>query len=237
MKIGDFFFKYRNFVFPIIIGVILLPVAPPSTVFGSEALEGVEDFVGIVMALVGLVMRGVVIGYAYIKRGGLNKQVYADKLVTEGLFSICRNPLYFGNMLIYSGIFLMHGNFLITLTGIAIFYFIYICIIATEENYLRNKFGADYETYCANTPRWIPQFSKFKEAITDMEFDFKKAILKDYSTIFNTIITLALIQQYEYIAMEGSVSWSDEFLILAIIGASIAAMIGIRKYKKKQKAA
>ena len=68
----------------------------------------------VLIAMSGLAVRGVVIGLAYIKRGGLNKKVYAANLVTEGMFSVCRNPLYVGNMLIYTGEFLMFGNPLVS---------------------------------------------------------------------------------------------------------------------------
>ena len=197
IKIGNFFFKYRNKVFPLIIAALFLIMPPPTSLFESEGLERVKDILACLIAVSGLVIRGTVIGFAYIKRGGRNKQVYADNLVKEGMFSICRNPLYFGNMLIYSGVFLMHGALPVILPGIAIFYFIYICIIAAEEQYLRNKFGAEYDVYEATTNRWIINFTKFRTATSGMYFNYKKVILKDYPTIFTTLLILVIIEEYE----------------------------------------
>ena len=117
-----------------------------------------------------MLLRALVIGFAYIKRGGKNRQVYADNLVTEGMYVLCRNMLYVGNMLIYFGVFLLHGAPSIIIVGTLLFYFIYICIIATEENFLRNKFGEQYENYAAVTPRWFIKIGRFKRATIDMHF-------------------------------------------------------------------
>jgi protein-S-isoprenylcysteine O-methyltransferase Ste14 len=184
ISIGNFLFKYRNFLFPLYILALFLLFSPPANqINGSKSAQLIQDLVAILIALSGLAVRGIVIGLAYIKRGGLNKKVYAANLVTEGMFSVCRNPLYVGNMLIYAGQFLMFGNHPCFAIGVLSFWFIYECIIAAEENYLRNKFGPAYDEYCRDVPRWMPKLSKLGEATTGMKFDWKKVIFKDYSTM------------------------------------------------------
>jgi len=234
IRIGDFFFKYRNKVFPLIIVLLFLTAPPPTTVFGEEGYEVLKDWLMFGVSVAGLVIRGMVIGFAYIKRGGKNKEVYADKLVTEGMFSTCRNPLYFGNMLIYIGIFIEHGDPLIIFTGIPLFYFIYICIIATEENYLRKKFGGQYDDYAAVTNRWVIDFSKFRTATKDMHFNFMKVIIKDYPTIFTTILIFLLIEQYENFAGNEEHSLGYK-LLLMISSLGCFAMMGVVRYMKKKK--
>src|SRR5678815_5444661 len=59
---------------------------------------------GLLIALSGQVLRAVTIGLEYIIRGGRNRQVYAEKLVTGGMFAHCRNPLYVGNFLVLVGL-------------------------------------------------------------------------------------------------------------------------------------
>ncbi len=231
IKIGDFFFKYRNKVFPLIIAILFIISPPPSDLFHSENLETIKDWLAIAISLSGLFVRGLVIGFAYIKRGGKNKEVYADNLVTEGMFTICRNPLYFGNMLIYSGIFLLHGAPLVVFGGIALFYFIYICIIATEEKYLRNKFGKEYDAYATKTNRWIIDFSKFRKATAGMYFNFKKVIIKDYPTIFTTLLIILVVEMYkQYVNEAGSVS--PIFIVLSLV---CLALMGVIRYLKKKK--
>ena len=231
IKIGDFFFKYRNKVFPIMVLSIFAFSIPPHAIFGEHFYEEIKDKLAIFIVFCGLAVRAVVIGYAYIKRGGLNKKVYADTLVTEGIFTICRNPLYFGNILICFGIFIMHGNPWVILVGGMLYLLIYQCIIYAEEDYLRKKFGADYDQYCKTTPRWIPKFLKLKEATTGMRFNINRVIIKDYTTIAVASISLILVEIYEDITLtEQSAEIQNMFTLIAVI---IVAVLAIRFFKKK----
>ncbi len=230
VKIGNFFFKYRNMLFPVTIVLLYILATPPSEILNSVNLEKLKDVIAITIALLGLVVRGVVIGYAYIKRGGVNKKVYADNLVTEGMFSICRNPLYVGNLLIYLGVLLMHGDPLVLILGSVFFLFIYQCIVYAEEAYLLNKFGEGYLAYCADVPRWIPKLSHFHEATQGMEFNFKRVIIKDYTTMANTFIALALTEGYEDISVK---DYESLTLMLFIVAASLIWAATVRYFKKR----
>jgi protein-S-isoprenylcysteine O-methyltransferase Ste14 len=235
IKIGDFLFKYRNHVFPLYILALFLAFMPPSYFLGASTIQTI---VAIVVAFAGLAMRGIVIGLAYIKRGGLNKKVYAENLVTEGMFSLCRNPLYVGNMLIYAGEFLMFGNFTCFIIGTLSFWFIYECIIATEENYLKNKFGDAYKEYCKDVPRWIPKFGRFKSATEGMKFNWKKVVVKDYSTIFSTTVVLIAVKIWDLVANSG---YSQNETAIRNLGIIILLMgvasLGVRVLKKSGKLA
>lgn len=234
IAIGNFLFKYRNFLFPLYILALFLLFRPPVIrINGSESAAHIQELVAVAIAVSGLAVRGIVIGLAYIKRGGLNKKVYAADLVTEGMFSVCRNPLYVGNMLIYAGEFLMFGNHLCFAIGVLSFWFIYECIIAAEENYLRDKFGPAYDEYCRDVPRWLPKLSKIGAAISGMKFDWKKVIYKDYSTMTSTLTILALIQLWKVLVHRGfSQSHIEVYsLISAVVLISLAAFV-VRTIKK-----
>ncbi|MBN8532322.1 MAG: DUF1295 domain-containing protein [Alphaproteobacteria bacterium] len=219
VRIGNFFFRYRNHAFPLVVLALFVLAVPPHEIFHSETLEYAKDFLALLLAFSGLALRALVIGYAYIKRGGLKKKVYAENLVTEGIFRLSRNPLYLGNMLIYSGVFLMHGNPMVMLAGFTFYLFVYQCIILAEEEYLRGKFGDAYDAYCADTPRWWPNPSRFREATEGMRFNLKRVIVKDYSTIANTFVTLTLTEMYEYLALRDI---SAHFGYLCFLGGMIA---------------
>ena len=79
----------------------------PQYPLGREDLNIAFDAAGIVLVLLGQLLRIVTIGYEYIVRGGRNRQVYADDLVQGGMFALSRNPLYFGNVLIAVGLALV----------------------------------------------------------------------------------------------------------------------------------
>lgn len=235
IRIGNFFFKHRNRAFPAIIAFLYLLSAPPQELFGSINAEHAKDVFALLMAVSGLALRALVIGYVYIKRGGLNKKVYAENLVTSGIFGLCRNPLYVGNILIYSGVFLMHGNPLVIALGIGSYLFIYQCIVLAEEAYLENKFEAAYTEYCHDVSRWKIDFSKFREATEGMQFRFKRVILKDYTTIASTIIALVITESYEYLAASPFSAHSSYLTTLIAIGcATVAATLAIRYMKKSR---
>ena len=234
IHIGNFLFRYRNQAFPILILLLFLASPPPGEIWGSTALEGTLDVIAVLMALSGLALRTTVIGYAYIKRGGLNKKVYARNLVTEGMFGICRNPLYVGNLLIYTGVFLKHGNPWVASIGILSFLFMYQCIVYAEEDYLRNKFGGGYEAYCADVSRWLPRFSNFAKAVEGMAFNLNRVIGKDYSTISATLIALVLAEIYEHLAQPAPDQGGTDLLLLAALIALIGLTTGVVRILKKR---
>lgn len=234
IRIGNFLFKWRNKLFPLIILLLFLSSVPPHEYAGNRDLEIYVDYFAILLVVAGLVIRAVVIGYAYIKRGGMAKKVYAADLVTGGMFGVCRNPLYVGNVLIYSGVFTMHGGLFVVLGGIGLYLFIYQCIIYAEENYLEDKFGDAYRAYCKDVPRWIPRLSKFKESTEGMAFNLQRVLVKDYTTIANAIIALALIECYEYLGLH---NWSEThnyiYVLLGLVVVTGLWAGGVRYYKKR----
>ncbi len=85
-------------------------------------------------------------------------------LVVSGAFSYLRNPLYLGNILLYTGIGIMSmALFPYLQIGAFLFFYVqYRLIIGEEEKYLEKTFGEAYETYKKNVPRLIPSFKKFE---------------------------------------------------------------------------
>jgi protein-S-isoprenylcysteine O-methyltransferase Ste14 len=234
LRIGTFLFKYRNQAFPLII-IALFVAAPPSTApWGNPALERPKDIAALLMVLSGLILRTTVIGYAYIRRGGLNKRVYADDLVTEGMFGVCRNPLYVGNMLIYVGLFVFHGNPFVVSAGSALFAFFYQCIVYAEEAFLRDKFGAAYLDYCKDVPRWGLKLSAFAESTKGMSFNLKRVVAKDYSTASSTLIALLATEFYRVAV--GSITEQERAyaIMLALLLGAVLALTGLVSSLKKR---
>lgn len=76
-------------------------------------------------------------------------------ILDRGPFRVSRNPLYVGLIALYLGLALLWPSFwalVLTPVGIAALWW---GAIAPEERYLREKFGADYEAYCARVRRWL----------------------------------------------------------------------------------
>jgi protein-S-isoprenylcysteine O-methyltransferase Ste14 len=234
IKIGDFFFKYRNLLFPmILLGVFLLQ--PPAHEYGgSHAAERIKDWIAVAIVSAGLGLRAAVIGFRYIKRGGLNKKVYAENLVTDGFFAVCRNPLYVGNLLIYFGVLLMHGAPVVILVGMLFFLFVYTAIVAAEEFFLRTHFGEAYAAYCHDVPRWRMHWAKLHGATEGMKFNFLRVLAKDYTAIANAVVSilgLELWEEYNTHRVTGeSVQWP---LFLAVLLFFIGWLTCVRIAKKR----
>jgi len=66
---GNFFFWFRSFLIPItcVLGLFL---TQPALFGGDPRLDRIAIAIGIVTALAGQAIRLLVIGFAYIKRGG-----------------------------------------------------------------------------------------------------------------------------------------------------------------------
>jgi protein-S-isoprenylcysteine O-methyltransferase Ste14 len=78
-----------------------------------------------------------------------------SKLVTKGVFSVSRNPLYLGGICILGGIALalnLPWVFALLLPALVACHYV---LIAPEERYLVAKFGEEYHLYTATVHRWI----------------------------------------------------------------------------------
>src|SRR6187551_1383439 len=115
VKIGNFLFHYRNMLFPLFYLMLFIP-SPP--LFQSIWVAFVA---GVLIASAGQALRVVTVGLVYIIRGGKNRQIYAEGLVTDGLFSHCRNPLYVGNILIIVGLGVASNSLLFAAVMIPLF--------------------------------------------------------------------------------------------------------------------
>ncbi|MEP9411472.1 MAG: isoprenylcysteine carboxylmethyltransferase family protein [Candidatus Brocadia sp.] len=233
VKIGNFLFRYRNAFFPLVFALLLFEGTWP--VCDSKVVEMWEIVIGVTIALSGQILRALTIGLAYIKRGGKKKQVYAERLVQNGIFAHCRNPLYFGNILILLGVGIAGNSLLFILFGIPFLLFAYLAIICAEENYLGKKFGQEFKDYCERVNRIIPNLSGMGNTIKGMEFNWKRLIIKEYATPFAWITGLTLlIMKDTYLDYGYEVSkytlWS-----LAILSLLVTFAFFVAWYLKKSK--
>ena len=227
IQIGNFFFKYRNLLFILLYGLLFLPSPELFTenIFHAE-YKSWPLIIGLFVTVLGQAIRGATIGLAYIVRGGKDKKVYAEHLVSTGIFSHCRNPLYVGNILMLLGVGILANSMIYVAIIMPLFLFIYQAIVLAEENFLRGKFGADFDAYCARVNRWIPSLKGIWATFSSMEFNWKRWVLKEYTTQFIWLagIVLLIIRLHK---IEDVVNNSIYAVIVLAIG------YGIVRYLKK----
>ena len=181
VRYGNFLFKYRDALFPAVLLAIFF-LSRPRWPSGDGRLDDLLDLVGVGVALAGQALRVAVVGYAYIIRGGKNKQVYAEELVTRGFFNHSRNPLYLGNLLILFGLLLLWNAPAAYLIGGTLFLVGYVAIVAAEEEFLRGKFGVQYDAYAARVPRWRIRLRGFRASMEGTAFNWRRVVLKEYGS-------------------------------------------------------
>ncbi|MGX2040736.1 methyltransferase family protein [Methylocaldum sp. MU1018] len=193
---GRFFFRVRNALFPVIFLLFLLLVRP-AAFLGHAKLDAWVTAAGILMAFAGQAFRMLVIGYAYVKRGGKNREVFANELVTRGFYAHTRNPMYVGNFLIIAGLSLLYGSPWVYAVAIPFFAWVYLAIVTAEEAYLRDKFGAVYEAYAAKVNRFWPDLCGIRGSLTEFRYDWRRALVKEYNTLVFTLASLLALLDWK----------------------------------------
>jgi protein-S-isoprenylcysteine O-methyltransferase Ste14 len=96
-------------------------------------------------------------GSRLFARAGTNIIPFTEStaLVTSGIFSISRNPMYSGMVLALAGTALIMNGLFAWLVVIAFTAIIRGVFIRTEERLMEETFGADYLAYKNTVRRWI----------------------------------------------------------------------------------
>jgi protein-S-isoprenylcysteine O-methyltransferase Ste14 len=232
VKLGNFVFRYRNLLFPLVFFSLVFSVKP---FLGSKYFEYVSYVIGVTVTLTGQTVRALTIGLAYIKRGGKNRKIYAKELVKEGIFAHCRNPLYLGNVLIITGLGIVAQSFLFVLIGIPLFIFLYLAIIRAEEHFLTSEFGQEYMEYCRSVNRFIPKFSGIGKTLKGMKFRWKRLIVKEYGTTYVWIICVILLIMRNQYLRYGNWQNRSSILLLSLSFIFVTGLYAVAWYLKKSK--
>lgn len=104
--------------------------------------------IGSIVIAIGLLIRA-------LASGQVSKN---ETLATSGAYSYTRNPLYFGSILIGIGFAIAARNLWIWVFLAALFVFVYVPVIRSEEMFLHAKFP-DFESYASRVPRILPRWS------------------------------------------------------------------------------
>jgi len=228
-RIGSFLFRWRNGLFPLIILALagFFPSQPISSP-GELALL----VVGLGIAAAGQVLRVLTIGWQYIERGGERGRVSATRLVTGGMFAHCRNPLYVGNVLLVAGFLIAFGRPLAAAIGFGICVFAYAAIVASEEAFLRRKFGEDFAAYCAAVPRWRLHLGGVLRTLRSEPANITAILLREYSTLSITALLATALAAWRL--YEGY--WNEAVFatVSVIAGVVLGFFCTIRLLKKKR---
>lgn len=169
-RVGAWLFRYRGFL-PV--PFILVPLLVP----GEQTTRG--WLIAALFILAGEVFRmmGVAAAGTVTRRRSRDVQ----RLVTYGIFSWMRNPLYVGNLLIWAGFVIGSGVLWFLPIAIVLFAIEYTLIVRYEEGVLESIFGEEYLAYKQRTPRWFPRPPRGGERSSG-QHDYGEALRSEVST-------------------------------------------------------
>lgn len=233
IAIGNFFFKYRNQLFIFLYALLLVPSQELITErsFGPGYWK-IALWVGLFITTLGVVIRGLTIGLTFIERGGKQLKIHADALITQGLFTHCRNPLYVGNNLMLLGLGILSNSLIYVLVVVPVFLFIYQCIIYAEEDFLTKKFGQSYLDYCSKTNRWLPNLKGIGKTFSNMKFNWAKCMLTENNTqiFWATGVFLTIIFKFPFIFGENP--WTRHYFMLTVLPLFVVYYLVLRWLRK-----
>ena len=144
------------------------------------------------VGLLGLFSRILVVGHTPQNTSGRNtREQIADVLNTTGWYSVVRHPLYLGNYLMGLGISLFPFVWWMPVIYTLSFALYYERIMIAEEDFLRGKFGEDFEKWSDVTPGFFPAFSKWDSP--SLEFSFKNILRREYSSLFALVLCFTIL--------------------------------------------
>lgn len=193
-KQGEFLFRHRSYLplltAPLVIAALLDPQYSHPLFSGFSG--GLWKTICICISFAGLGVRSLVAGFVPLGTSGRNtERQVATSLNTKGMYSLVRNPLYLGNFLIILGLLLFAQVWWFALAGTAIFWIFYERIIFTEEEFLRQKFGAAYVEWTMKTPVFVPKLSGWQKP--ELPYAWKIVLRREHSTQFGMVSALSVL--------------------------------------------
>jgi len=144
------------------------------------------------VSLLGLGVRACTIGFTPQGTSGRNTDhQVAESLNQTGLYSVVRHPLYLGNFLMWLGLFMFIGVWWFVAICSLLYWLYYERIMYAEEEFLRRKYGGQYEQWASRTPAFIPRLSGWVPA--PLPFSFKNVLKREYNGLFAIVISFVVL--------------------------------------------
>ena len=219
---GAFLFRWRSFL-PLLLIFPGIVAISDSAVIEQKYGDFYEDswvLLGFIISMIGLAVRWVTVGFVPAGTSGRNtKSQRANHLNTDGMYSVCKNPLYLGNFVTILGILVSVKVWWLVLLG-SLAYWLYIeRIIATEENFLIETYGDEYTEWASRTPIFVPNFKLWQAP--HMKFSLRTVLRREYNgfmavcaAFFFTEMILDVFMEREVIPYWLMEDWPWTFLFV-----------------------
>jgi protein-S-isoprenylcysteine O-methyltransferase Ste14 len=119
--------------------------------------------IGIVLIIAGV--PGLVDSFARFALQGLGTPAPiapTKNLVVTGLYRYVRNPMYVAVVAVILGQAVLFGDWRLIPYGVLFWLACHLFVVAYEEPTLERTFGAEYEAFRSNVPRWTPRLTPWR---------------------------------------------------------------------------
>lgn len=195
----------------------------------AEPWGEVAEIFGVTFILLGQLFRTSARGYKseHSREGQL--------LIQGGPYSLVRNPMYLGILLIGLGIVLMLFEWWVVCIFLVVFVGRYILLIFKEEKKLLALFPEDYPLYCRRVPRFLPSLSALVDKDITGYLPLRPRWLKrEIGTVLAVLLMTILLESLHDIQREGVRAYLEESIGVALI---ILLFAGLYIYLSRRTAA
>jgi len=137
------------------LGALLIQGAAHAFVPSAQVIPSSWDLLGVLIVIGGFAV--VVVADQQFKRAGTTVKPFEDStaLVTSGVFTISRNPMYLGMVVMLFGVAIGLGSLVSLAVPLAFAWMLSVRFIRPEERRLAQLFGEQYNEYQRRVRRWL----------------------------------------------------------------------------------
>jgi len=174
-RIGGWLFRQRSWLpLPLVAALLLIP--PPADSSGASYW----------LAGAAIVALGEAVRLWAVHHIGAISRTRSDRLgplVATGPFGFVRNPLYLGNILLWTGFAISARLIWVAPIVVVLLALEYHAIVRWEEGLLTDRIGPPYVDYVARVPRWLPSFGARPPATGAATFSLKQTLFSERGTL------------------------------------------------------
>jgi protein-S-isoprenylcysteine O-methyltransferase Ste14 len=174
-RIGGWLFRQRSWLpLPLVAALLLIP--PPSDAPDTLPIVGAA-----------IVAAGEAIRLWAVLHIGAISRTRSDRLgplIDSGPFRLVRNPLYLGNILLWTGFSLAARLVWLTPIVVILLALEYHAIVRWEEQLLSARIGEPYIRYMRDVPRWLPSMTtRTSSSNSPAVFSWKETLFSERGTL------------------------------------------------------
>lgn len=220
--------KINGFImFIAVVAIVLFPA-----IFfrrpNSYLYDGIMEIIGIVLILLGQLLRVSARGYKSENSGN------GRSLIQGGPYALVRNPMYLGILLIGLGIISVLFKWWVLSIFLLVFIIRYIVLIFKEEQKLAVLFPGTYQDYQKSVPRILPSLSMIAKRDISEYLPLKISWLKkEIGSILTILFMTILLESWENIKNAGIRAFFYEALGILVVIILFISLVGYLSRRAK----